>query len=96
MNRAERRDEIKRIVDKARQDNKRCCIKEIAKLEGRQLSWLADEIGVYSSDISRWISEDRIPGKAHYDKVKLLAKLLDTSIDSLFPFSKKTQLYNIK
>lgn len=68
-------------------------IKEHIIKEGRTGKWLASQIGVHESELSRWIKGERIPTE---ERLKKLSKLLCTSRQNLYPNGKPTRKFKIQ
>ena len=57
-------------------------IKEVIWDSGYRKNYIAEKMGVVPSNISMWISGDRIPSKS---RIRELCKLLKCKVKDLFP-----------
>ena len=57
-------------------------INEVIWASGLRKGFIAKKMGVKQSNISMWISEDRIPSKP---RIRLLCKILKCKVKDLYP-----------
>ena len=68
-------------------------IKQYIDKSGYKSKWIAKQIGCFPSDISRYISGERVPNK---DRLKKLSKLLKCRMKDLYPDLNFYTSYRIK
>lgn len=68
-------------------------IKERIGKSGYKSKWIAEQVGCFPSDISRYISGERIPNK---ERLKKLSKLLKCKMKDLYPDLNFYTSYRIK
>ena len=65
-------------------------IKEVIREKGMRCNHIAEQLGVASSDISNWASEERKPNQ---ERLVALAKLLGCKLSDLYPDIKRKTIY---
>ena len=57
-------------------------IKKVIRTSGLRKNYIAEQMGVKPSNISMWISGDRVPSKP---RIRMMCKILGCKVTELFP-----------
>ena len=68
-------------------------IKEVIQEKGLKLNYIAERLDCFNTHISMWIKEERYPTQKQLLK---MARILKTSVRSLYPNCKRKTYWEIK